>query len=377
MSERGRLVVYVTSHGFGHLNRTVAVLNLVPPAIPLVIQCDANLFDAWRERLQRPATLEARVWDSGAVNPPGDSGATDPAATLERALQVRAQASDRLDDEVERLRDEGAGAVLCDAPSLPLVAARRAGIHGFLLTNFTWADIYAPFAERIGGEARRLVSAMRQEYRQAAGLFRAEPSLRMPGVAPDVTAAMIVTPGRNRRVELHHLLGLTKSDKLVYFYVGRYGQTNLGYERIERLRHRGIHFVGFHPAPSGPLANLHVVPASEWTGADLAASADVIVAKAGYGTVCEAMAARTPIIYPPRTGFAEHRALDRALRRWGGGIPASGQGFRELRLDRLIDRALALRPGPPPFRADGAAQAAEYLTRVCQGAAATRRRSTG
>ncbi len=113
---------------------------------------------------------------------------------------------------------------------------------------------------------------------------------------------------------------------------------------------------------------MHVLPATEWTGADLAASADVLVAKAGYGTACEAMVAGTPMIYPPRTGFAEHRALDRALRAWGGGVPASAREFAEFRLERLLDRALALTPGPPPFPSDGAARVAERLTQTCSSA---------
>ena len=74
----------------------------------------------------------------------------------------------------------------------------------------------------------------------------------------------------------------------------------------------------------------------------------MIVAKAGYGTACEAMAARTPMIYPPRTGFAEHRALDRALRSWGGGLPATARDFAAMKIERLLDRAFSLNPGPPP-----------------------------
>jgi hypothetical protein len=365
MGQRGGLAVYVTSHGFGHLTRTAAVINRLPRKVPIVVRNHPSLFDHWRERLRRPAAMEGQVWDCGAVNPPGDSSTTDPAATLELALRVHAEASGRVDEEAQRLRDEGTAAVLCDAPSLPLVAARRAGVPGFLLSNFTWAEIYAPYAERLGGEARRLVAELRREYRQATALFRAEPSLRMADVAPEITVGMIVTPGRDRRDELRRRLGLVASDRLVYLYLGRYGQAGLGFDRLERLRDRGVHFVGFQPAPAGPLANWHAVPAQEWTGADLAASTDAVVAKAGYGTVCEAMVARTPLIYPPRSGFAEHRALDRALRAWGGGIAASAREFAEWRLDRLLDRAFALRPGPPPYPADGASRAADRLAQTC------------
>jgi hypothetical protein len=365
MSQRGGLAVYVTSHGFGHLTRTAAVVNRMPPDIPVTIRSHPNTFDHWRERLRRPATLEAQVSDVGALSPPGDSNTTDAEATLSLAARVHAEALARVDDEADKLRDEGTAAVLCDAPPVPLVAARRAGIPGFLLANFTWADIYAPHAKRIGGDAPRLVADLRRAYRQATALFRTEPALRMADLAPVYEVGMIVTPGHDRGDELRRRLGLKSSDRLVYFYIGRYGQDDLGWNRLEQLGARGIHFVGFQPAPARPPANLHVLAAGEWTGADLAASTDAMVAKAGYGTSCEAMVAGTPMLYPPRTGFAEFRALDRALRTWGGGIPLSARSFAEMRLRRPLERAFALKPGPPPFPADGAARVAERLAQTC------------
>jgi predicted glycosyltransferase len=158
---------------------------------------------------------------------------------------------------------------------------------------------------------------------------------------------------------------LNRPEKLVYFYVGRYGQANLDWERLASID--GVHFVGFHPAPIGALPNMHVVTASDWTGADLAASADASVAKAGYGTTCEAIACGTPLIYPPRSGFAEHRALDRALRVWGGGVPASARAFSELRLKPLLARAFSIKPGPPPYPVDGAKRVARAIADVCRG----------
>jgi hypothetical protein len=367
MNQPGGLAVYVTSHGFGHLTRTAAVINRVPPEIPVTIRCHANLFDHWRERLRRPVALEAQVSDVGALSPAGDSSAIDGPATLELAARVHAEAMDRVDDEAGKLRGEGTAAVLSDAPAMPLVAARRAGIPGFLLANFTWADIYAPHARRIGGDAARLVAELRQAYRHATALFRTEPALRMPDVAPVLEVGMVVGPGHNRRDALRKQFGLKASDRLVYFYVGRYGQDDLGWKRLERLVTKKIHFIGFHPAPGHARTpeNLHVVSPHEWTGADLAASTDALVAKAGYGTTCEAMVAGTPMLYPPRTGFAEFRALDRALRAWGGGIPMPARAFAEMRLERALESAFALKPGPPPFPADGAARVAERLAQTC------------
>ncbi|WZO95800.1 hypothetical protein EP7_002770 [Isosphaeraceae bacterium EP7] len=365
MGRRGGLAVYVTSHGFGHLNRTVAVLNRVPADVAVDIHCHPNLFEAWRQRLVRDAGLHEHVSDSGAVNPPGDSAATDGPASIAAARSIYETSIGRVDAEAEALRASGAAAVLCDAPPLPLVAARRAGIPGFLLANFTWADIYGPHARNLGGDAPAFVAEVHRAYQDATALFRAEPALPMEDVAPIIEVGMVCSAGVDRGAELRGLLKLSSSDKLVYFYVGRYGQADMDWHRLAEFA--GVHFVAFHPAPGHDLPNLHVVAPEHWTGADLAASADAMVVKAGYGTACEAMAAGTPMIYPPRVGFAEHEALDRALTAWGGGVPTTEREFNELRLGRALDRAFSLKPGPPPFPADGADRVAGHLTAVCRG----------
>src|SRR5690606_6000543 len=92
---------------------------------------------------------------------------------------VHREALTRLDADVDYLRDLGAGAVLCDAPALPLVAARRAGVPGYILANFTWYDIYEPHARSAGPEYKALAADLRSAYRQAEGVFRAEPALKM------------------------------------------------------------------------------------------------------------------------------------------------------------------------------------------------------
>ena len=56
------------------------------------------------------------------------------------------------------------------------------------------------------------------------------PTINMATV-PTIDVGMIVTPGRDRRAELRKALGIAPTDKVVYFYIGRYGQENLGWAR--------------------------------------------------------------------------------------------------------------------------------------------------
>ncbi len=359
MDHRGGLAVYVTSHGFGHLNRVVAVLNRIPAEIPMVVRCGADLFDHWRERLDRPARFEHQLWDVGAVNPLGASSVTDGRATIERAMANHAALLPRIDEEASRLRAEGTAVVLCDVPPMPLAAAARAGVPGFALANFTWSEIYAEHAAGMGAEARAMVHEIESFYGQATAVFRAEPALPMREFRNQIPVGLVVSKGRERRAELRARLGLGDEQKLVYFYVGRYGQEDLAWDRLAGFS--GIHFVGFHEASVGPLPNLHVVPAAEWRGADLMASCDAAVAKAGYGTVTEAMAAGTPMLFPPRENFAEHAALESALLNWGGGYLVDEHRFREFDLSEPLARALATRPGPALYPTDGADRIAESL----------------
>ena len=247
------------------------------------------------------------------------------------------------------------------------MAARRAGVPGFLMTNFTWADIYAPYAKALGGDA---LAAGR---RPPAGLPAGDGGLPdraghadVRGSRPRSTPAWSSTRRATAAPSCCGSSGLNKVHKLVYLYIGRYGQSDLDWPRLERFAADGHPFPEPSPGPAGGPANLHVVPSPDWPGGDLIASSDAVLAKAGYGTVCEAMASGTPMIYPPRRGFAEFRSLDRALRSWGGGVPISSHDFRAFKLERALDRALHTNPGPAPFPADGATRIARYLTAVCR-----------
>ena len=204
-----KLAFYVTSHGFGHLNRAVAVINKVPPHLPVVIRSHPNLFAHWRERLIRPAELTAHVSDAGAINPPGNSTATDGPATLELAMRVHAEAMARLDEEAQWLRDERcrrlalrrAGRSRCWRPGVPAFPASCSSTSpGPTSTNPT----HAPR----GPTRRRLVADLRFAYRQATTVFRAEPALRMAWLPGQINVGMVANPGRDRRKELHRILGL-------------------------------------------------------------------------------------------------------------------------------------------------------------------------
>ena len=57
------------------------------------------------------------------------------------------------------------------------------------MSNFTWADIYAPYARAEGGEWMRFVADLRECYRQATATFRVEPAMSMSWLSPSSSRA--------------------------------------------------------------------------------------------------------------------------------------------------------------------------------------------
>ncbi len=361
MSRRNGIVYYITSHGYGHLNRAAAVLDAIPRNVPIHVKTDRNLFDRCSDSINRPTELSEGAFDCGAVHPPCESSLVDRAATLSAYQRVHAQASERLGNEVEFLRRGNFAAVVSDVAPLPLRAAREAGIPGVLVANFTWSDIFRPYARSDLTTYRPMIRQMAFEYSQATVLLRAQPAIESDGFRFVRRVGLVARRGRDRTRELLAELGLSRDARLVYMYVGRNGQDDIQWQNLSRLP--DYHFISYQ-AIGGAADNWHVVDLVRWPPRDLAASVDVMVAKAGYGTVSDAMTHRTPLVFPPRFGFCEHRALAAGLRQWGGGVPVSTREFKELRLRRALDSAASLRPGPAPYPTDGAQRCAHEILKL-------------
>ena len=110
--------------------------------------------------------------------------------------------------------------------------------------------------------------------------------------------------------------GIPQSKHLALLYLGNWGLDIelAGPGTVERLG------LSSWTAPCRqPVANVRAFDARFWRYADVAASVDAVVSKAGYGTLTECIANSVPLVYLPRYGFREHEALVVGMNQWGGG----------------------------------------------------------
>lgn len=371
--KQNHIVAYVTNHGYGHVNRMVAVVDEISPDFEVTIRCDTELWPAFRERLRRDISFGHFPCDLGILSPPGQNSRTDWPGTFDRLEKRFKEITAASDAEIEWLASSGAGVVYADASLIPLKLAHRAELPAFLGANFTWDEIYSdllssPEASCFTSEQIDRYQHIIQEMTVASShaiLLKHWPYTEMRNIGLEsIDVGMVVNAGKDIRHELISELGLRPDCRLVYFYVGRYGVEDLEWQRLNELPAEVV-IIGFHPPGVSLEGRFFTVSPDRFSGADLLKSVDVAVVKAGYGAVVEAMSVGTPVIYPPRPGFVEFPALDAALRSWAGGYPVTEEAFNALDLKNEIARAIEIKVAPPAILAEGARRVATILQDAC------------
>ncbi len=348
------VVAYVSGHGFGHSAREVEVLRRLPPEIPLVVKTAAPEW-FWREEVQRPFELVPDAYDVGCLQT--NSLDVAAAATYDAYREVAARNEARRSEEEVDLRRRGARVVITDVPSFPLTIAAHLGLPGLCVANFTWTDIYAGLVD---AEPRFMpvVVELEREYALATLLLDADLSLPMPYFPHRERIGLVARPHRERRDELVALLGVEQTKRLALVYAGNWGLP-LPWERLQTFT--DWHFVSL-AAPPVSVANLTVLPRRALPHADLVASVDLVISKAGYGLVGECLSAGTPLLYCPRPDFAENTALDAALSAWPGGLRASAEDFLAAHWEPFL-KQVPPRGAVPRYTADGGENASGIIAR--------------
>ena len=298
------IVAYVSGHGLGHSAREVTILRDLPQEIPLYVKTVAPEW-FWRAEVKRAFTLIPESFDVGCLQT--DSMTVDQAAT-KAAWEVQNQRNEaRRADEFAWLKSIGARLVLTDVASFPLTL----GLPSVCVANFTWADIYA---EYVGFED--IVAQLEAEYAQATLLLEAGLALPMSYFPHRESVGLVARVGGER--------AMNQEGRSALIYAGNWGMP-FPWTSLERFV--DWTFYTLTPPPKPWPRNLVVLAREARRHEDLVASVDCVISKAGYGLVGECMASGTPLLYGPRTGFAEFAALDAALKDWDGGIRLESEAF--------------------------------------------------
>lgn len=331
------IAFYITAHGYGHAGRSLEVIAELEKSAPVTVI--SELPEAFfRPRFQ--GDYRCQAFDCGLIQK--DSVRGDVPATLSKIRGIMADSQRLLEQERRFL--EQASLVVVDSPSLPLQAARAAGIPGVALTSFGWDYIYRPFAEQDPAWLE-VCDWFRQGYEQAS-LF-----LQYPFSAPlspkAVTVPLVSRPGRERRQEIAAETGADpgKPWALVWFHELDMDPglvQNLPYELLTRM--------------NWPQARRSQLPF-----ADQVASADVVVTKPGFGILSDCIANQKPIVYVPRDDFNEAYLLEAAIQKYTAWARIEAADLYAGRWLSSLEQARAARPVQSPPPQNGAVEIARLI----------------
>ncbi len=350
------LCYYITGHGFGHAIRTTQILRALPADLPLLLKTTAPE-RVFREELPgREFEYIKAEYDCGCLQ--RDSVHVLRRETLTRYAEIARRNAGQLSDEAAFLKERGIRCVASDIPAFPLQAARVAGVPGVAVANFTWHDIYAEYVET--PEDAALLAQMAAEYAEAT--LACLTPLSVPTVG-DVfprsqRVPLVARRGQNHRAQICEALDIPAGKRLALLYLGGWGM-DIDFAALERWT--DWVFLTDAPLPIS-IANARAFDPKLLRYADVAASVDAVVSKAGYGTLTECIANGVPLIYLPRHGFVEHEALVLGMNEWGGGIEISERAFYAGDWGDALVRTQSAKLDPAAFPTNGADVIARILT---------------
>ena len=325
----------LTSHGLGHVTRSLAVIRAIHelrPGWPIVVSSTVD--PAWIDReLGFPVRHRRRAYEPGAVQ--RDCFSVDVPATIAAYESFVERRAGLLEAEMRFLRRNSIAAVVSDIPALPVAAAGRLGIPAIGVSNFTWDWILEPWC---GPGEGHLVDALRADYaagtRQLCLPFGPDRSSFPEREAAPLLARKAALP----RDTVREHLELDKGP-LALVCLGGWDVESLPAIHARTGRFQLVITNGLRVTADAPCRHLGRMLPAGITLPDLVNAADVVLGKPGYGLASECLFHRVPFAMIDRADFRETPHLVSQLRRMGRCTTTSVETFYSGNWEAVLEAA--------------------------------------
>ena len=336
-----KLLVCISSHGYGHAAQTAAVVNVWmqrQPDTELILRT-ALPQDWLRIRFDAPFQHIAQSTDFGmAMDSAVDVRLEE---SLQRYIDFHAHWEEAVQQEARDLCAIAPDLLLANVPYLPLAGAKVAGIKAVALCSLNWADILASYAAGFP-HLSEVIAQIRAAYQGANAFICCTPAMPMTELQNQRRVGPIARIGVNKRAEIIQQFSLSENARLVLVAPGGLPM-ELPVDQWPKTENL-VWLVQSNWKLSGPnIISLEQIP---YAFIDVLASVDVLVGKPGYGSVSEAVCNGIPFIYLKRGDWPEEPYLLDWLHRHGRGHSVERAAFYAGDFLQAIEDCLQIRPDP-------------------------------
>jgi hypothetical protein len=347
------ILYYITSHGHGHAVRSCTIGNLLSPEIKLTIRTSLPK-SFFQEELTRPFDYFPGTFDCGCIQTDGIT--VDIQKTLETYMGIARQNEVILEQEVQWCKKHRVTGIVSDIVPFAFEVADQAGIPSVGISNFSWSDIYEPYLD-IMPSFRPYLEKIRSQYAKAGLLLALFPPNAMSDFTNRVPVSLVAKKGINIIDKIKTRFNINSDKRVGLIYTGNFGMGPVAWNKLEQFP--DWEFIGLYPLPNSP-RNYHLLNKSDFPYKDISASVDLLISKIGYGVFSECLANGIPLIYTPRTDFAEHPVLEKAIQDWGHGYSLSYEDYYNLNWEDTLTTIIS-RKKPKKIEPTGTLQCARRI----------------
>ena len=306
------LYVAISSHGFGHVTRTAAVIETLlqqnSSILPIIVTAAPRwLLDKYIQSgkfLYRPRPL-----DFGVIQ--ADSLTVDRQATLNKLAELKVQADEIVRAEADFIRLNRVQMVFGDMPPLACAIAKAAGVPCWMAGNFSWDFIYRDY----GVKFEPYADWVAELYGSCDRMFRLPFHHEMEGFSTVEDVGLTGSTPQYSANEVRSRLGLDAQKPTVLLTFGGMGIQNIPYRNLSAFP--TWQFVTLDADAPEDLPNLRKLNGMEWRPVDILPACNQTVVKPGYGTFSEVLMSQVPARCIMRENFAEAQLLLNGLRQFG------------------------------------------------------------
>ena len=349
------LLVDISSHGYGHVSQTSAVVNELVQLMPdlRITVRTTSPHEFLKSRFQCefehiPVAFDFGMKMANAVD-------VQIAESASAYREFHADWRQKVERETQVMRQLKPDLLLANVPYLSLAAAHAADVRAVGMCCLNWADIYHHYC---AGDAssQTIHEQMLEAYRSAECFLKVQPAMPMPDLSNVRSIQPIARIGRALRCHIAANSNQSEGEKLVLVAMGGM-EFRLPVQDWPHLP--GIRWI----VPQAWEVRREDVTAFESLNlsfTDVLASCDAVITKPGYGTFTEAACNGVPVLYLTRHDWPEEAYLVKWLQQSVACVEVERAVLLAGELGDALQRLWA-QPKPPRPAATGAAEAAQFL----------------